>query len=299
MKVKPILISVFYLFSLTSTATAMDIFVSIAPQKWLADNLGGEYVSTHVLVGEGQDPHTFEPTPRQMVKLSKARLYFTVDMEFEHLLVNRLGKSLDGLKFINSARHIKKLSISPDDHDLSQESHNSEEGHSHESYDPHIWLSPHNLKIMAEEMAAAMIEYDPVNSKHYRDYLLLFIQKLDTLHERIRLELKPFSGRTFYVFHPSFGYFAHDYGLHQKAVEVSGKSPSPKQLTHLIAQAKKDKVKIIFVQPQFDSKSGEAIARAIDGAVVPLDPLAGDVAKNLEMMAQKIKNALSRQGTAQ
>jgi zinc transport system substrate-binding protein len=286
MKARIILLAALYLLFLTNSAVAMDIFVSIAPQKWLADNLGEGMITTHVLVGEGREPHTFEPTPRQMTKLSRATIYFTVDMEFEHQLVKRLKDSIVNLKFVNSASHVKKIPITIetiDDHD----------GHN-ESLDPHIWLSPFNLKIMAKEMAEAMIEADFKNEARYRVNLAAFSKKLDALDERISRQLAPFAGRTFYVFHPSFGYFAHDYKLIQKAVEVAGKSPSPKQLSQLIAQAKKDNVTIIFVQPQFDTKSGEAIASAIDGEVVPLDPLAEDVAENLEIMMQKIKSALSK-----
>jgi zinc transport system substrate-binding protein len=289
MKARSMLLSILYLLLLTHSASAMDVFVSIAPQKWLADNLGGGLITTHVLISEGREPHTFEPTPKQMAKLSKASLYFTVDMEFEHQLVRRLASNINNLKFVNSAQHVTKIPIITDDH----HDHSGHAKHN-ESLDPHIWLSPLNLKIMAKEMAEAMIDADSENEARYRENLALFTKKLDALDQRIGQQLAPFAGRTFYVFHPSFGYFAHDYKLHQKAVEVAGKSPSPKQLSQLIAQAKKDNVKIIFVQPQFDTKSGEAIARAIEGEVVPLDPLAEDVAENLEVMMQKIKSALSK-----
>ncbi len=293
MRMRAMLLSVFYLLLLAHNAIAMDIFVSIAPQKWLADNLGEGLTITHVLVGEGQDPHTFEPTPRQMAKLSKAKLYFTIDMEFEHQLVARLQNSLTNLKFINSANHVKKIAMGTDGHISTQQPETIEHNPSHETLDPHVWLSPRNLKIMAKEMSSAMIEADPANVAQYKNNLSSFTEKLDKLHEHISKELEPFAGKTFLVFHPSFGYFAHDYGLHQKAVEVAGKSPSPKQLSQLITQAKKDNIKIIFVQPQFDTKSGDAVARAIEGDVVPLDPLARDVAANLETMMIKIKSALS------
>jgi zinc transport system substrate-binding protein len=81
-------------------------------------------------------------------------------------------------------------------------------------------------------------------------------------------------------------------------VEVSGKSPTPKQLSTLIARARQDRVRIIFVQPQFDSRSAAAVARAIDGVVEPLDPLAEDVAANLRTMAARIATALSHDSQA-
>ncbi len=108
------------------------------------------------------------------------------------------------------------------------------------------------------------------------------------MHTRLRNELLPYKGKTFYVFHPAFGYFAAAFGLKQRAVEAGGRSPSPRQLAALIEQARKEKVRIIFVQPQFDQKGAEAIARAIDGTVINLDPLAYDVLGNFSRIAESL-----------
>lgn len=141
-------------------------------------------------------------------------------------------------------------------------------------------------------MATALSSQDPEHSKIYVDNLQLLEKKLDRLDEKIKKELKPHAGLRFYVFHPSFGYFADRYNLVQEAVEIEGKSPGPKQISKLIAMAKKDQVKIIFAQPQFDKKSSEVIATAIGGQVIFLDPLAEDVVGNLEKMADKIASSL-------
>lgn len=279
-----IFLSIFLILPAAHDATAMETFVSIAPQKWLADQLGGKLVTTHVLIGEGQDPHTFEPTPRQMIRLSRARLYFTLDLEFEHQLVQKLKSSVKSLTFVDSASLVKKIPVTD---------HHGHAGDSNHE-DPHIWLSPANLKVMAQIMAEAMIAADPLNGEEYQQNLEKVTQDLELLDKRIRQALQPFEGQSFYVFHPSFGYFAHDYKLQQKAVEIAGKAPRPKQLSRLISQAKKDNIKVIFVQPQFDPKTGLTIAQAIEGEVVPLNPLAEDVAANLETMMVKIKSALTK-----
>ena len=95
-----------------------------------------------------------------------------------------------------------------------------------------------------------------------------------------------------WLFHPAFGYFAQAYGLEQQAVEVAGKTPTPRQLTGLIRKAKADGVTLIFVQPQFDQRSAAVVAKAIGGAVVPMDPLAKDVLANLKTMATKVEKAM-------
>ena len=141
---------------------------------------------------------------------------------------------------------------------------------------------------MAEAMSAA----DPDNAAIYNRNLEETATQLTLLNDEITAMLAPFKGAAFYVFHPSFGYFAREYGLQQEAVEISGKSPTPKQLSSLIAKAKEDKVRIIFVQPQFDAKSATAVAEAIGGVVEPLDALAEDIPANLRTMASQISKAL-------
>ena len=277
---------------LSAEATPLKLFVSIPPQKWLARQIGGSLVETHVLVAKGQDPHSYEPTPRQLIELSRAELFFSVGMAFEERLLNKISRTATALKFVDTSRHVHKIPITGEydkDH-FRDDGHGAHHGHS--GLDPHIWLSPVNLQVMAGTMAEAMILVDPDNKAGYEVNLTKTVSMLERLHEKIHGQLAPFSGDTFYVFHPAFGYFARDYNLHQKAVEVEGKSPTPKQLSRLIQSARKDTITTIFVQPQFDSKSASAVATAIGGQVVPLNPLAEDVTANLEMMANTIEAAL-------
>lgn len=265
-------------------AAPLELFVSIPPQKYLVDQLGGDLVESHVLVGQGQSPHLFHPTSRQMMALARAKLFFTMDMEFEHILLAKLQQSASSLKIINSVRSIPKISMDTHRHGDS----------SHVSKDPHVWLSPLNLKTMAAIMARELIAADSVNQGIYKRNLIKLNDELERLDSTIQKELAPFAGASFYVFHPSFGYFANRYNLRQEAVEWGGKAPTPRQLSALIAKAKKEHVKVIFVQAQFDSRSGVAMARAIGGEVVPLNPLAENVTENLELMAAHIKAALQR-----
>ena len=282
----------FMALPLSVKATPLKIFVSIPPQKWLSQKIGDSLVETHVLVAKGQDPHSYEPTPRQLIELSRAELFFSIGMSFEERLLNKISHTAAAIKFVDLSRHVHKIPMTgQQDKDHSRdEGHDADHGHS--GLDPHIWLSPLNLKIMARTMAEAMILADPTNKAGYEANLNRTVSDLDRLHEKIQGQLAPFHGGTFYVFHPAFGYFAREYNLHQKAVEVEGKSPTPKQLSHLIQSARKEKILTIFVQPQFDEKSASAVAKAIGGKVVPLSPLAEDVTGNLEIMANAIEAAL-------
>ncbi len=282
MKLSGIVLSIVFSTGLCVQAAALNVFVSIPPQKWLAEKVGGDAVRVHVLVGNGQEPHNFSPTPRQVAALYRARIYFTIDMAFERELVRRISTSSPDAFFVNSIAGIDKIPISLAGHG-ERESVNSGA-----ALDPHVWLDPDNLQQMAQNMAVALAKIDPGHASVYKSNLQQVSKELASLKRELLNELAPCAGTTFYVFHPAFGYFAHAFGLKQKAVEASGKSPEPRQLRALIRQARQEKIQVIFVQPQFDVKSARAVASAIDGTMVPLDPLAEDVAASLRIMAKEI-----------
>jgi zinc transport system substrate-binding protein len=263
----------------------LEIFVSIPPQAYLADRVGGGHVKVHTLAGKGQDPHTFEPSPRQIIELGNADFYFTTGLPFEQRLLDKMKNSSRRLTVIDVSQGISKRIMSADQHEF--EVNKGDEGEP----DPHIWLAPPLLKIMAGNIAAALIKAGPEYRDDFRKNLADLEKDIDSVHARIKEILRPFSGQTFLVFHPAFGYFGATYGLHQEAVELEGKSPTPKHLAQFIREARAEKAKIIFVQPQFDTTSAAVIANAIGGVVVAMDALAYDVLANLEQMAFKIEQA--------
>jgi zinc transport system substrate-binding protein len=171
--------------------------------------------------------------------------------------------------------------------------------HGHDSQreatvDPHIWLSPKLARIQAQAISDALCEADPRHADVYRRHVRAFLADLDRAHEDIAALLAPFQGRSVYVFHPAFGYFLDAFGLEQVAVETGGKSPSARQLVQLIDQAKRDRVRVIFAQPQHSQKSARAVADAIGATVVPLDPLARDYLDNLTRIAEALRAALEQ-----
>lgn len=259
----------------------MEVFVAIPPQKWLCEQLGADLLQIHLLLPPGQEPHSFSPSPRQIQALSGARLLFTVGLPFEQELLRRLQGAAGGLRVVQSSKEIERIPLSGGPHDA------------HQSLDPHVWLSPPNLKSMATVMAVALGEADPANKDLYDAHLGDLKDRLDALDEAMSQELASVRGSTILVYHPAFGYFARRYHLRQVAVETGGKSPSPRQLFSLIAKARAAGIKVIFVQAQFDPRSAVKIAEAIGGRVIPLDPLAENVPLNMRQMAKQIAVALS------
>ena len=273
---------------------AVRVFVSIPPQQWLVKAIGGELVSVETLVRSGQDPHTFEPLPKQVAALSRADIWYVLDMEFEAQLRRKVEGMAPSLKVIDMSDRVAKIAMQGD-HE--EEHHDGpEDGHEHghgRGLDPHVWLSPNNLRTMAATVADSLASFDPAHGDAYRRNLSAVERELVELDRRIAARLEPFQGASFFVFHPTFGYFAAAYGLVQEAVELQGKSPGPRQLAGLIARARKLNVRTIFVQPQFDQKAARAVAGAIGGQVVVLDSLAEDVPANLERMAEGVASALA------
>jgi zinc transport system substrate-binding protein len=245
--------------------------------------------------------------------LGRAKLFLAVGLPFEIRLLAKIRSARQQLTVVDTTEGITKRKMTshhhpshtqPSEHTPHAKAHqddreaHEQHGHHHHKAaaagdDPHVWLSPPLLLTMAHNTARALQQVDPAHTAAYEQNLTALTKDIETTHQQVREVLAPYKGQSFYVFHPAFGYFGDAYGLKQQAVEIQGKSPTPRQLARLIANAKADKVKIIFVQPQFDTKSAEAVAKAIGGAVVAMDPLARDVLGNFGRMSTRIKAALT------
>ena len=261
------------------------VFVSIPPQAGLVRAIAGERVEIHTLVGEGQSPHAYEPTARQLARLGEADALLTIGMPFEKHLLKKIVPLYPDLPIVGTEAGIE-LRAMPHEH------HGEHCSGDHGAKDPHIWLSPANAISIAKAIFQALEKIDPANADEYRRNFKKMAVEFRQLDDDIRAMLAPYAGSRFYVFHPSFGYFADAYGLEQIPVELDGKTPSPRQLATLIEQAKADGVKVVFVQKQFPAGSAKAIADAIGGTVAQLDPLAEDSVANLRLIAESLEKAL-------
>ncbi|MDM8547220.1 metal ABC transporter solute-binding protein, Zn/Mn family [Candidatus Venteria ishoeyi] len=280
----------FLYFPLQSAfAAPLSIFVSIFPQKYFVEQIGQSQVRVSVMVGAGQSPATYEPTPQQMAQLNHASLYFRIGVPFERVWMQRLQQNVPQLPVVDLREGI-------DLHPLPNHQHQEKHGHdkpSRSSLDPHIWLHPLNAIIMAKTIRDQLSHIDPVNQSLYQQRYQHLEKNLLQLHEVLKKQLMPFAKQRFLVFHPSWGYFAKAYGLEQLAIEHEGKSPGARALVQLITQAKQEAIKVIFVQPQFSQQQAQRIADAIAGQVIAIDPLAENYPENLRRAADAFVVALS------
>jgi len=303
--------------TIASNDDAMNIFVSITPQAYMVQRIGGEFVDPSVMVGPGQSPATYEPMPKQIAKLSLAKLYFRIGVPFENAWMHRIEKTNPTMKIIDLRKNVPLLKMKAHSHgedehdedndhgveheheDDDQDEHHEADDHdadheddSGEVYDPHIWLSPARVKIVAQTICQTLVEAMPEHEAFFQDNLDEFYKELDLLDTEIKQSLKNLSSRNMLVFHPSWGYYADDYGLNQIAVEIEGKEPTAKNMSELIDFVKKEKVNTIFIQPQFDKSIANTIADSINGTIVTLDPLAPDYLKSMRIITGKIQKAL-------
>ncbi|MCP4713541.1 MAG: zinc ABC transporter solute-binding protein [Deltaproteobacteria bacterium] len=272
-----------------AAALQRTLWVSIAPLAFVAEQIGGGHIDVKTLLPDGQDPHIYAPTPRKMRALLQAGRLLILGMPFERRLREKLEAMHNSLEVVDCSRGVPRRRLRIVDTHL----HGS---HVDEPVDgdQHIWLGMEQLKGIAGNVKQALIRIDAGRAADYEAGYTALLAQCAVVQAQNSRRLAPHRGKKIFVYHPAFGYFLETYGLRQKPVEIAGKSPSPKQMAGLMKEAARDHVTCIFVQPQFDSKSARAIAAAIGGTVVPLDPLAKDVLKNMVHMANEIADALQK-----
>lgn len=293
----------------SSGTAAVRAGTSILPHKYFIERIGGDRVRAEVLVLPGQNPHSYEPRPKQIAELTGCSVYFTIGMPFEDQLLPRLREKAKDMQVVNLQEGIKLREFSKDEIEAHERSHAGEDGHAHghhdhdhahdhghghdhhahEAKDPHTWLDPKLAKKQAKTIHDALVKADPAGKEKYNAGYNSLAGELEALDRELAESLAPLKGKPLLVYHPAFGYFADAYGLRQVAVETGGKEPSARQLAALVKLAKAQGVKVVFVQPQFSQESARALADQIGGAVVPLDDLAEDYLGNLRQIAQKVR----------
>jgi len=281
--------------SLPSPALAGDplkVTVSILPQKYFVERIGGDRVEVSVMVLPGANPATYEPKPRQMADLTNSKIYFAIGVPFETVWLDKFAHASPEMEIVPTQAGIEKIPMEPK-HTHDGEDHPGGPATQSGGKDPHIWLSPPLVMLQARNILRALIKADPAGRADYEARYTEFIEALVELDLRIAglFSDKGMDNR-FMVYHPAWGYFAKTYGLVQIPVETEGKGPTPKALQRLIEDAQHNGIRAIFVQPQFSMKNAETIARAINGRVIAADPLALDWQTNLLRVAEQFKSAL-------
>ncbi|GAB4302949.1 MAG: zinc ABC transporter substrate-binding protein [Geminocystis sp.] len=286
----------------------LNITVTIPPQKYFVEKIGGELVNVNVMIGPGLEPHTYEPQPQQLTSLAESSAYVAIGVPFEEVWLNKITTANPQIVMINSGEGINKIPLVGHDHDHNHENdnHNHEDEHNEDiehnesnytsetsSPDPHIWLSPKLAKIQAENIYQGLVKINPENQQIYQENLTKFLTEIDNIDQQIKEKLAPINNRKFFIYHPAWGYFAQEYNLQQIPLEFEGQEVTSQELSNLIKQAKAEKINTVFAQPQFNNKTMEIFAKEIGAEIVLLDDLAQNWSENMLSTADKLAKAMT------
>jgi zinc transport system substrate-binding protein len=288
---------------------ALLVAVSVPPQAYLVERIGGPRVRVEVMIPPGASESTYAPTPRQMVALSRARLYVRVGHPaflFEPQSIDPFLAAHPGIRVVDMSRGMDLIQTgeaeggpAPSGFFGGGRKGGEEDEHAHPAGDPHVWVAPSTMRVAAANVFRALADLDPAHAGLYRKNLRRLLKDIDALDREIRARLAHPAGtpgRSFMVYHPAWGYFAREYGLTQIAIEAGGREPSATQLIALIERARRQGVHAIFVQRGFARKSAEVIAEEIGGRVVEVDPLERDWLAGLSAAARAFQGELSGHG---
>ena len=309
---RPQLVSAFALAALAACAAGppsvasgseerVQVAVSVPPQAYFVDRIGGGRVDVQVMIPPGASETSYSPSPRQLVALTRARLYVKVGHPaflFEANHIDRFLADHREIRVIDMSEGVEPILDGEaagrlETHGFFGEEHGAHDD-DHPGGDPHVWVAPSTVRIAAGNIARALASADPAHAAEYRRNLAVFLAEIDALDREIRADLAAGSTRRFMVYHPAWGYFARQYGLEQVAIETGGREPSAGRLIEMIDRGRREGIRAIFVQRGFARKSAEVIAEALGGEVVVVDPMAYDWSASLRSATRAFRREIDR-----
>ena len=278
------ILTLFICFACGNTAQKSEkaiITVTIEPLRYFTEAIAGENYQVVSMVPKGSSPESYDPTPQQLVNLSKSQAYFRIGhIGFEQAWMKKLEANCPDMKVYDTSKGI----------DLIRDKGHWHGDHFHEGgVEPHIWNSTQNALIIVDNIYQALCELDTTHQADYKyrlDSLKQSIQQTDAETRRL-LEN---ADSTFLIYHPALSYFARDYGLKQISIEEGGKEPSPAQLKKLIETCRNENVHTIFVQQEFDQRNAQLIAHELGIDIVSIHPLSYDWTEEMLRTAKGLKH---------
>lgn len=272
---------------------ALAVGTGLPQFKTFIEKIGGNEVNVINLLGVGDSAHTYTPSPRTLAIVMRSQIYFSSGLFFEERIASKLTSSNNGPLFVNLSKKLPL--IEAEDCGCSPSAKDNEHNHSDRqsgSMDLHTWLDPVNVITICINIKEVLAQKDPDNKRLYSENCVKYINELKAIDSSIKKIFEPHINKSFYVYHPSLGYFAKRYNINQIPIEIGGREPSGRQLTMLIRQAQTQSVQTIFVQKGFPVSAAERLASTIKGKVEYIDPLAEDYCNNLLKIANIISSSM-------
>lgn len=272
---------------MTDSKAVLSVAVGIVPEATFVEAVAGDLASVVTLIPPGYSPANYQPTAQEMQALSDADIYFTLQMPTEQAnILPKVSDFNDSIKIVDLREAV--AAVYPLLNTDGEEILSDDRG----SVDPHLWLSPKRSIVMLQAIADELSALDESNADIYQANAANYISKLESLDVGILQTLSSVDAKTFLIYHGSYGYFAHDYGLNMIAIQIEGKQATAEEMQSVIDYALQNNIKTVFYQEEFDSSQAETVAEEIGGAVQTAAPLSPDYIQGLE----DFTNAFARSG---
>lgn len=239
------------------------ITVSIAPFRYFVEAIAGDDFKVNIIVPPGSNPHIYEPVPDQINKLSRSEAFISNGfLGFEMAWLDRFYEINTTMMRLSLGDIIVPIS---EDH--------RERGEHTEGADPHYWVSPKCALLIAASIKELLVHLNPSEEEKYRINYSKLVEEIEEVDKKASSLFAEVTNRSFMIYHPNLAYLARDYNLTEIPVEYEGKEPSPSRMKEIIDLARKENLKTIFVQKEFDDKNAKAIAHEIGAEIIVIDPL--------------------------
>jgi ABC-type Zn uptake system ZnuABC Zn-binding protein ZnuA len=255
----------------------------VTTTTFLGDVVGivaGDVIEMSVLLEAGQNPHVYQPTPQDLVKVSEADLIFVNGLDLEEFL----DDLLDGIEttaiVFEVSEGISPLEVRGPDSEHKGDEEGDQDQKSERlpssSEDPHVWFDPNNIMIWIDNIVAVLVKNDPDNSETYRNNAAAYKSEIIQLDHWIREQVAqiPPENRKLVTDHTSLNYLAEEYGFEQIGAVIPAQTTeaetSGQQLAELIDTIREQEVKAIFVGMDFDSTLSQRVAEETGINLIPL-----------------------------
>jgi zinc transport system substrate-binding protein len=249
-----------------ASAAKVKVIATITPLADFARQVGGARVDVTLLLPAGASPHTYEPTPKTVQEISKAKVFIRIGAGLEFWADKLVSAAARDVTIVTCSDGIAL--IKGEDHD---------HGHAVSNVDPHIWLDPIICIKIIKKIEDAFSRVDPSNSSYYKKNASEYIARLTSLDREISEKVRTFRTKEYITFHSAWNYFSKRYGLRVAGVieEGPGKEPSARHIGDILRLIKGLKTRVVFAEPQSSTRIAEVIAKEAGAQVLILDDLGG------------------------
>ena len=260
----------FIIVSLFNTAYAfadkIKVVATIVPLADFARQVGGARAEVTLLLPAGASPHTYEPTPKTVHEISKAKIFIRIGAGLEFWADKLVAAAARDVITVTCSEGVTLIKGQEHGH-----------GHALSNVDPHIWLDPIICIDIIRKIEDAFSKADPSNSSYYKKNSSVYIARLLSLDREISEKVRTFRTREYITFHSAWDYFSRRYGLKVAGVieEGPGKEPTARHIGEILRLIKGLKTRVVFAEPQSSTRIAEVIAKEAGAQVLILDDLGG------------------------